>query len=153
MPGPLPALVISGLEQGCKLHKLWEVPDRDAALKELSPRIRGVAAGGGHARMDGAFLSRLPKLEIVASYGVGYDHIDAKWAGEHNIVVTNTPDVLNEEVADTAIGLILCAVRQLPQADRYLRQGKCLQKPLPLTPTLRTPAQGIVGLRRIGQAN
>ena len=152
MPGPLPALVISGLERGCKLHKLWEAPDRDAALKELSPRIRGVAAGGGHARMDGAFLSRLPKLEIVASYGVGYDHIDAKWAGAHNIVVTNTPDVLNEEVADTAIGLILCAVWQFPQADRYLRQGKWLQKPFPLTATLRDRRLGIVGLGRIGKA-
>ena len=84
----------------------------------------GLATGGGHTRVDGTFLSRLPKLEIVASYGVGYDHIDAKWAGAHNIVVTNTPDVLNEEVADTALGLILCAVRQLPQGlrDRYAEE-------------------------------
>jgi lactate dehydrogenase-like 2-hydroxyacid dehydrogenase len=152
MPDPLPALVISGLEQGCKLHKLWEAPDRDAALKELAPRIRGLATGGGHTRMDGTFLSRLPKLEIVSSYGVGYDHIDAKWAGAHDIIVTNTPDVLNEEVADTALGLILCAVRQLPQADRYLREGKWLQKPFRLTATLRGRTLGIVGLGRIGKA-
>jgi lactate dehydrogenase-like 2-hydroxyacid dehydrogenase len=152
MPDRMPPLVVSGLEQGCKLHKLWEAPDKDAALKELAPRIRGLATGGGHTRVDGTFLSRLPKLEIVSSYGVGYDHIDAKWAGAHNIVVTNTPDVLNEEVADTAIGLILCAVRQFPQADRYLRQGKWLQKPFPLTATLRDRRLGIVGLGRIGKA-
>ncbi|MEA2963821.1 MAG: hypothetical protein QOI46_3919 [Alphaproteobacteria bacterium] len=152
MPDPLPARVVSGLEQGCKLHKLWEAPDKDTALKELAPRIRGLATGGGHTRVDGMFLSRLPKLEIVSSYGVGYDHIDAQWAGAHNIVVTNTPDVLNEEVADTAIGLILCAVRQFPQADRYLRQGKWPQKPFPLTATLRDRTLGIVGLGRIGKA-
>src|SRR5947209_15228097 len=152
MPDPLPALVISGLEQGCKLHKLWQAPDRDAGLKELAPRIRGLATGGGHTPINGAFLARLPKLEIVSSYGVGYDHIDAKWAGAHNIIVTNTPDVLNEEVADTAMGLLLCAVRQFPQADRYLRDGKWLQKPFPLTATLRDRTLGIVGLGRIGRA-
>ena len=152
MPDQMPALVVKGLEQGSKLHKLWEAPDKDAALKELAPRIRGLATGGGHTRVDGTFLSRLPKLEIVSSYGVGYDHIDAQWAGEHGIIVTNTPDVLNEEVADTAIGLMLCAVRQFPQADRYLRQGKWLQKPFPLTATLRGRTLGIVGLGRIGKA-
>jgi len=152
MAEPMPARVVAGLEEGCKLHKLWEAPDKEAALKQLAPRIRGLATGGGHAPVNAAFLSRLPKVEIVASYGVGYDHIDAKWAGAHNIVVTNTPDVLNEEVADTALGLILCAVRQLPQADRYLRQGKWLQKPFPLTATLRDRTLGIIGLGRIGKA-
>jgi lactate dehydrogenase-like 2-hydroxyacid dehydrogenase len=152
MPDRMPARVVTGLEEGCKLHKLWEAPDKDAALKELAPRIRGLATGGGHTRVDGTFLSRLPQLEIVSSYGVGYDHIDAKWAGAHGIIVTNTPDVLNEEVADTAIGLILCAVRQFPQADRYLRKGKWLQKPFQLTATLRGRTLGIVGLGRIGKA-
>src|SRR5437870_4087723 len=82
------------------------------------------AAVAGHGPVDGAIMSRFPKLEIVSSFGVGYDHIDAKWAGEHGIVVTNTPDVLNEEVADTALGLLLATVRQLPQAERYLRSGQ-----------------------------
>src|SRR5437763_352446 len=145
MPDALPARVISGLEQGCKLHKLWEAPDRDAALKELAPRIRALATGGGHTRIDGAFLSRLPKLEIVSSYGVGYDHIDAKWAGAHDIVVTNTPDVLNEEVADTALGLLLATVRQLPQAERYLRSGQWEKHggDYLLTPSLRDRTVGI----------
>jgi lactate dehydrogenase-like 2-hydroxyacid dehydrogenase len=152
MAEPMPTKVVAGIEQACVLHKLWQAPDREAALRDLAPRIRGLATGGGHAAVDRAFLSKLPKLEIVSSYGVGYDHIDAKWAGEHKIVVTNTPDVLNEEVADTAIGLLLCAVRQLPQAERYLREGKWLEKPFPLTATLRGRTLGILGLGRIGKA-
>ena len=98
-------------------------------------------------------MSRFPKLEIVASFGVGYDHIDAKWAGEHGIVVTNTPEVLNEEVADTALGLLLCTVREFPQAERYLRAGKWLEKAYRLTPaTLRDRTVGMVGMGRIGRA-
>ena len=81
-------------------------------IASLAPHVRAIAAVAGHGPVDGAFMSRFPKLEIVSSFGVGYDHIDAKWAGEHGIVVTNTPDVLNEEVADTALGLLLCTVRE-----------------------------------------
>ena len=84
-------------------------------------------------RIDGALMSRFPRLEIVSSFGVGYDHIDAPWAGAHGVTVTNTPDVLTEEVADTALGLLLCTVRELPQAERYLRAGKWAQKDYPLT--------------------
>ena len=68
-------------------------------------------------------MRRLPQLEIVASFGVGYEHIDAKWAGEHGVVVTHTPGVLDDEVADIAMALTIMAVRQLPQAERYLRAG------------------------------
>ncbi len=98
-------------------------------------------------------MQRFPKLEIVSSFGVGYDHVDAKWAGAHGILVTNTPDVLNEEVADTALGLLLCTVREFPQAERYLRAGKWEQAPYPLTvATLRDRTIGMVGMGRIGQA-
>src|SRR5262249_55068399 len=83
----------------------------------------------------------------------GYDHVDAKWAGEHGIVVTNTPDVLNEEVADTALGLLLCTARELPQAERYLRAGKWVNGvEYRLTASLRGRRAGIVGLGRIGKA-
>jgi lactate dehydrogenase-like 2-hydroxyacid dehydrogenase len=98
-------------------------------------------------------MSRFPKLEIVSSFGVGYDHVDAKWAGEHGIVVTNTPDVLNEEVADTSIGLLLCTVREFPQADRYVREGKWEKAGYPLSrATLRDRTVGMVGMGRIGKA-
>jgi lactate dehydrogenase-like 2-hydroxyacid dehydrogenase len=110
------------------------------------------AGGGGHAAIDGSFLSKFPHLEIISSFGVGYDHVDAKWCGEHGVIVTNTPDVLTEEVADTALGLLLCTVRELPQAERYLRAGKWLQGNYPLTSSLRDRKAGIVGLGRIGKA-
>ena len=85
--------------------------------------LRGIATGG-HAKVDGPFLQKLPKVEIVANFGVGYDTVDAAWAGQHGIVVTNTPDVLTEEVADTALGLLLMTMRELSAAERWLRAGQ-----------------------------
>jgi lactate dehydrogenase-like 2-hydroxyacid dehydrogenase len=152
--GPAMPLIVEGIARNFTLHKLWEAKDRDKLIAELAPRLRAMAAGGGgHAPIDGAFMSRFPKLEIISSFGVGYDHVDAKWAGEHGIIVTNTPDVLNEEVADTALGLLLCTVRELPQAERFLRAGKWLQGNYPLTKaTLRDRTVGMVGMGRIGKA-
>ncbi len=154
MIGPIMPLITDEIARQFTLHKLWEAANRDALISALAPRLRAIAAGGGkHETMDGAFLARLPKLEIISSFGVGYDHVDAKWAGTHGIVVTNTPDVLTEEVADTALGLLLCTVRELPQAERYLRAGKWLEQDYPLTrATLRDRTAGIVGLGRIGKA-
>ena len=144
------------IEDGLKdfvLHRLWTAPDREAFLAQVGPRVRAIASAGGHAAVDANLMSRLPKLEIVSSFGVGYDHVDAKWAGQHGITVTNTPDVLTEEVADTAIGLLLCTVREFPQAERYLRAGKWLEKDYRLSPaTLRNRTVGIIGLGRIGKA-
>ncbi|MEN3376137.1 MAG: hypothetical protein V7604_1492 [Hyphomicrobiales bacterium] len=136
-----------------QLHKVWAAPDHEAFVTKIAPSVRAIAAAGGHGRIDAAMMSRFPKLEIVSSFGVGYDHIDAKWAGEHGIVVTNTPDVLNEEVADTALGLLLCTVRHLPQAERYLRAGKWpIHGDYQLTPSLRDRTAGILGMGRIGKA-
>jgi len=153
MLGPMMPLIVEGIGRNFRLYKLWEAPDRDALVAELSARLRAMAAGGGtHAAIDGPLMARFPHLEIISSFGVGYDHVDAKWAGEHGIVVTNTPDVLTEEVADTALGLLLCTVRRLCEAERYLRAGKWLKANFPLTPTLRDTTVGIVGLGRIGKA-
>ena len=150
--GAAKPVIVGGLEPALIVHKLIEATNPDAFLAEIAPRIRGIAIAYTSNKIDGAFMSRFPKLELVSSFGVGYDHVDAKWAGEHGIIVTNTPDVLNEEVADTAIGLLLCTLREFPQADRYLRAGKWLEKAYPLTPTLRGRIVGIVGMGRIGKA-
>ena len=152
MPAPMPPLVTKGVDAAFRVHKIWEAPDPGARLNEIAPSIRAIVAGGGHQPIDAGFMAKFPKLEIISSLGVGYDHVDAKWAGAHGITVTHTPDVLNEEVADTAIGLLLCTVRRFPQADRYVRAGKWLEKPFPLTATLRGRTMGILGLGRIGKA-
>ena len=154
MVGPVMPLIEQGISRAFTLHKLWEAPDRDALIAKLAPRLRAIVAGGGkHEPMGPEFLGRFPKLEIISSFGVGYDHVDAKWAAAHGIVVTNTPDVLNEEVADTALGLLLCTVRHLPQAERYLRAGKWpAHGDYQLTPSLRDRTAGIVGMGRIGKA-
>jgi lactate dehydrogenase-like 2-hydroxyacid dehydrogenase len=144
--------VVRQLDAAFTVHKLWEAGDRDAFLAPIASRIRAIAIGGGHVQLDGAFMSRFPKLETISSFGVGYDDIDAKWAGEHGIIVTNTPDVLNEEVADTALGLLLCTVRQFPQAERYVRAGQWGKTPFPLSQSLHDRKVGMVGLGRIGMA-
>ena len=152
MPRPMNPLVAEQLSESFILHRLYEQPDPEAHLDAIAPRIRGVATGAGTLRIDSGLIDRLPNLEIIASFGVGYDHVDAVHAGKKGVVVTNTPDVLNEEVADTALGLLLCTLRQLPQAERHLRAGKWLEKPFPLTATLRGRKVGILGYGRIGKA-
>ncbi|MGO4673486.1 2-hydroxyacid dehydrogenase [Bosea sp. 2YAB26] len=152
MTGPLMAYAADQLKARFTVHELWKAEDRTAMLKEIGGKVRGVAGGGAHVRIDGTLFDALPKLEIVANFGVGYDTVDAKEAGKRGLIVTNTPDVLTDEVADLALGLLLATVRQLPQVDRYLRAGKWLEKAYPLTTSLRTRKVGIVGLGRIGKA-
>ncbi len=146
-------VLVKGLESKVNLHYLLEAKDPDAFVKEVGSRIGAIAVAYTSNKVDGGFMARFPKLEQISSFGVGYDHIDAKWAGAHGIVVTNTPDVLNEEVADTALGLLLCTVREFPQGDRYVRAGKWPQAQYPLAKaTLRDRTVGMVGMGRIGKA-
>jgi lactate dehydrogenase-like 2-hydroxyacid dehydrogenase len=150
--GPLKPLVVNGLEAVCTVHKAAAAKDNDAFFATHAD-VGAIACSATTELIPGSFMARFPKLQIVSSFGVGYDHMDAKWAGAHGVIVTNTPEVLTEEVADTALGLLLCTVRELPQAERYLRAGKWLQKNYPLTKaTLRDRSVGIVGMGAIGQA-
>lgn len=151
MLSPMAPVVIEGIDRNFTLLKAWERPDPEGFVREVASEVRGLAPGS-HAKIDGTLFDKLPNLEIVSNFGVGYDTIDAAEAGRRGIVVTNTPDVLTEEVADLALGLILATVRQLPQVDRYLRAGEWLKKPYPLTATLRGRKVGILGLGRIGRA-
>jgi len=149
---PKPVLV-GGMEPKVTLHDYLGTADKASLIKSVGDKIRAIAVAYTANKIDGAFMQQFPKLEQISSFGVGYDHIDAKWAGEHGIVVTNTPDVLNEEVADTALGLLLCTVREFPQADRYVRAGKWPQAYFPLSKaTLRNRTVGMVGMGRIGKA-
>jgi lactate dehydrogenase-like 2-hydroxyacid dehydrogenase len=140
------------IDEKLPLRRLWVEPDPEAWLAAWGPKIHAVASAGGHGRIDATFMRRLPNLEIVSSFGVGYEHIDAQWAGEHGIIVTNTPGVLDDEVADMAMGLTIMAVRRLPQAERYLRAGEWPKAHFPLSASLRGRTMGILGLGRIGKA-
>ncbi len=146
-------VIVNGLSPHVKLHVLFDAQDRDAFIKSVAGKVRALAVAYTADKIGAEFMQRFPKLEQISSFGVGYDHIDAKWAGEHGIIVTNTPEVLNEEVADTALGLLLCTVREFPQAERYLRAGKWPNAQYPLTKaTLRNRTVGMVGMGRIGKA-
>ena len=146
-------VVVKALAPHVTLHALIDAPDREAFLQSIAGKVRAMAVTHTADKIDPAFMQRFPKLEQISSFGVGYDHVDAEWAGKHGIVVTNTPDVLNEEVADTALGLLLCTVREFPQADRYVRAGKWPSAQYPLTKaTLRNRTVGMVGMGRIGKA-
>jgi lactate dehydrogenase-like 2-hydroxyacid dehydrogenase len=146
-------VLLNGLEPKVNLHDYLGAKDKDALVASIADKVRAIAIAYTANKVDSAFMQKFPKLEQISSFGVGYDHIDAKWAGEHGIIVTNTPEVLNEEVADTALGLLLCTVREFPQAERYVRAGKWTKAQYPLSKaTLRNRKVGIVGMGRIGKA-
>ncbi|KND19645.1 dehydrogenase [Pannonibacter phragmitetus] len=152
IPSPLRDMIIDGLEPHFTLHKLYEAEDAEAFLKEREAIIRGIAVS--FFNVDQPFIDRFPNLEIVSNFGVGYDKVDARHCGTRGIIVTNTPDVLSEEVADTAIGLMIMTIRELSAAERWLRDGNWEKKgAYRLTPgTLRGRTLGIFGLGRIGKA-
>ncbi|TCU35657.1 2-hydroxyacid dehydrogenase [Rhizobium azibense] len=127
--------------------------DKDETLKldaTTANSIRGAAVSGAFAAR---WMDQLPNLEVIASFGVGYDAVDVRHAAEKGIVVTNTPDVLNDEVADTAIGLLLNTVRELPRAENWLREGHwTMGSAYPLSRfSLKGRHVGLYGLGRIGQ--
>jgi lactate dehydrogenase-like 2-hydroxyacid dehydrogenase len=152
MPGPMTEHVMRACASRFALVKLWEAADPAEELGRRAGEVVAVATAG-RPPVDADLLRRLPNLEIVASLGVGYDLIDVAEAARRGVVVTNTPDVLTDDVADVALALLLMAVREMPQAERYLRAGEWTSRPYPLAPTrLRGRRLGIVGLGRIGVA-
>jgi len=151
--GPNKPVVDNGFSDQFILHPFETRADLDRLSPAVAAKIRGAAVTYSTARCDEAVMALLPKLEIVSSFGVGYDHVDANYAREHNIVVTNTPDVLTEEVADIALGLLIATLREFIKADRYLRSGLWMTQQFPLSVgSLRDRKVGMVGMGRIGQA-
>src|SRR3974377_863954 len=145
--GPRKPVMARGLDGVFGLIRLPEAKERESFFARSAPRVRGMAVAATSERIDGPYMSRFPQLEIISSFGVGYDHVDAAWAGAHGITVTNTPDVLTEEVADTALGLLLLTAREPPQAERHLRAGKWPQGDYRLgRAALRHRTRGVVGV-------
>jgi lactate dehydrogenase-like 2-hydroxyacid dehydrogenase len=145
--GALYAPTEKALAERYTVHKLHEVADRDAWLTENGARIRAHAG----AMSDASLFDKLPNIEIIASFGVGYDSIDIKAARDRNIRVTNTPDVLNDAVAELTIGLMIALARRIPQSDQFVRGGKWPGNGFGLFSELTGKTVGILGLGRIGK--
>jgi len=139
------------LQRRFNLFRLWAVPQKSQFLKDHSASIRAVV-GNASAGADAELINTLPGLEIVSSFSVGVDKIDLDKCKEKGIRVTNTPDVLTEDVADLAIGLILAVLRRLCECDRYVRSGKWKKGDFRLSTKFTGKTVGIIGLGRIGMA-
>lgn len=149
IPGRIHPRVRSRLVDAFDLVEIDRAEDVEGLPEEVRKSIRGAAVSG---RFPASLIAALPGLEMIGSFGVGYDGVDVNAAAARGIVVTNTPDVLNDEVADTTIALLLNTLRQFPAAETYLRAGRWeAEGPFPLSPmSLKGRRVGIHGLGRIG---
>jgi len=148
-------LIMQGCDARFEVHRCWEAADRDALLKRVGPQIEAICTGTfTGVKTDEAMMAACPNLKIVANFGVGYDSVDVAAAARRGVIVTNTPEVLTEEVADTALGLLLGTARELSRAEKWLRDGRwAADGDYRLTPaSLRDRSVGIAGLGRIGKA-
>ena len=147
----LPPFLMERLEKEYTLHDFIDPADPDALLDEVGPKIRGILAGGMKGP-NANLINRLPNLEIISSFSVGFDATDVVAAQARDVIVTTTPEVLTGDVADLAMTFILMAPRRIGEAARFLRDGKWLQGRMDLGVTVRGKRLGIVGLGRIGKA-
>jgi lactate dehydrogenase-like 2-hydroxyacid dehydrogenase len=138
------------LDERFRVHRVWQAEDVDARVARLGDRVTGIAAFG-HNRIDATLLDRLPGVGIISLMSVGFDQVDIGAARRRGVVVTNTPDVLTDEVADLAMGLVLASARQIVAGDRYVRSGAWRTGDMALTTGLTGRTMGILGLGRIGR--
>lgn len=146
----LPPFLMEALQANFVVHDRLHETD-PAAFAAVAPRIRGIAASG-ESKVRAELIAQLPALEVISVMGVGYDGVDVAAAKARGVPVTHTPDVLNDEVADLAIGLMIAVARQIPEADRYVRDNRWPAGPMPLARKVSGSRLGIVGMGRIGQA-
>ncbi|CAN1215559.1 Hydroxyphenylpyruvate reductase [Linum perenne] len=148
---PVHPHLVEAVEKRFTLYKLDGVPDKAQFLSSHRDSIRAVV-GNSVAGADAELIDQLPKLEIVSSFSVGLDKIDLGKCKEKGIRVTNTPDVLTDDVADLALGLMLAVLRRLCESDRYVRSGLWKKGDYKLTTKFSGKTVGIIGLGRIGMA-
>ncbi|CAO3452415.1 D-3-phosphoglycerate dehydrogenase (EC 1.1.1.95) [Azospirillum argentinense] len=141
----------AALDAGYTVHRLAGAPDRDRLVAEVGPRVRAVVTGGGTG-VSNAIMDACTNLGIVAINGVGTDAVDLKHAASRGVRVTNTPDVLTDDVADLAIGLMIAGSRHMMVGDRFVRAGRWPNGGLPLARKVTGKRLGILGLGRIGMA-
>lgn len=147
---PLMPSVMNELEHCYRVHRLYEADDRPRFLDDIGNNVRAIATDG-QAGASAQLMDTLPNLEIVSCFGVGVDAIDLSHAAARNVIVTNTPDVLNDDVANLAVGLLLAASRGIVAGDRFVRDCEWLKGNMPLTRGIRDKPVGILGLGRIGK--
>ncbi|NLS03482.1 2-hydroxyacid dehydrogenase [Rhizobium sp. P32RR-XVIII] len=138
---------VNALKERFTVHDLAGCADPDALLREIGPDIRGIAGG----KVSAGLLEKLPKLEIIAVSGVGYDSVDAAAARARNIRLTNTPGVLTDAVAELTIGMMIALSRRIPQGDRFIRDGRWPGGAFGNWSELKNKTLGILGLGRIGR--
>lgn len=149
--GPYPAWDMAELELRYTLHKLYAAADRANTLAQVGRRIRAIATRG-ELGATAELMGQLPNLEIVSCYGVGTDAIDLAYARSRGIAVTNTPDVLTEDVADLGVGLLLAVARGIVAGDQHVRTARWASANMGLTTRVYGKRIGIVGMGKIGAA-
>ena len=149
--GPMYPPTQARLETEFAAHRLWEAEDKAAFLAGVADRVRGIAVYALHG-CPAAIIEALPRLEIIACMGIGVDRIDTASARARGIAVTATPDVVTDDTADTALGLMLAVERRIVAGDRFVREGNWPRGEMPFGRALRGRRLGILGLGRIGRA-
>ncbi len=142
----IPPFLMTGLQEKYVVHEREHIRD-----PQVLGRVKALA-GGGESKIDAGYMALFPALQMISVCGVGYDGIDVAAAKKRGIMVTHTPDVLNDDVADLALGLLLAVARKIPAADKFTRNADWLDGPFQLTRKLTGAKLGMVGMGRIGQA-
>jgi lactate dehydrogenase-like 2-hydroxyacid dehydrogenase len=148
---PLPPFLYDPLKADYRCHDYYQSSHKPGLLAAEGPRIRGLVQGGGTVTPT-ELLDALPKLEIISVFGVGYDGVPVDYCRKRGLKVTNTPDVLTDDVADVAVGLVLMTGRGFAKAERFVRSGEWERRGPELTTKLGGRTAGILGLGRIGKA-
>jgi hydroxypyruvate reductase len=148
--GPMHPSLMRSLEERYRIHKRWEIADLGHWASQNGDAVRAVVTSGVYGA-DNATLDLLPNLEVITSFGVGYDALDTAYLAGRGIQLSNTPDVLNDSVAETALALMLCVSRRISEAERFVRAGRWQQEKFPLGSGLHGKTCGIVGLGKIGK--
>lgn len=148
--GPYPQWDQEPLDAAFHVHRYFESTDKTALLADVGPAVRAIATRG-ELGANRAMIEACPKLEVISVYGVGFDAVDLAACRERGIRVTNTPDVLTNDVADLGIAMMLCQSRGMLGAETWVRDGSWAQKGLyPLKRRVWGRRAGVLGLGRIG---
>ena len=143
----VPTFMMNDLQQEYVLHDHAHILDPEAFTK-----VTAFVGVGSTAKVDRKLLAMFPNVKMISIFGVGYDGVDVAAVKERGIQVTHTPDVLTDDVADLAMGLILSIGRRIPQSDKFVRNGDWVSEPFTMTHKVTGTRLGVVGFGRIGQA-